>query len=1290
MARLVLTAVGAYVGFLVGGPTGAQFGAALGSLAGSYVEGRNQPGPRIDDLKAGSIEYGAVIPYIEGHPRVGGAVVWSSDKIPHEQGGGGKGGPSGGGYYTYTINILFMVSANPILGIRRIWSNGKLVWTAADNATEASLAASADTDLWEDMRILTGAEDQLPDPLYEAAVGVENAIAFRGRGCVMFEGLDLGTSGYLPNLTFEVVTEGEEVVGEPLVRMQHRFAADTDVEESYFHATGERGPNLLIQGGVLTSDLGLGDTSAMSWPTDPNYQPDDNTAWTYEISYIPHNMVSQGVPVGGCTIHDIDYTFVCSNVSPGAYGQGYLSIDGGAVTLSGGPNIVPGEVAHMAISVAADGTLKFWSQGALVGTTTVDNAGGGLTGTVGVQVDRGAPDGTSQIRYARLKFTDEYQAPFAPLADLPDPDAPPVTMTATAVKLSDVVRRACLRAGLPEAYIDVEDLEDQYVDALAITRVTPARNLIEMLMSAYFFDAVEGATLKFVARGAGSAVTIPYEEMGFSEEGEVEPLPLQRLNDLELPAQVALKYANLNNDYQVETAYSDRLLTGATGVSIEELPLAFTPTAAARIADTRLMDAVASRIKVGPVQLDRRYAQLEPTDIITLVDFDGSTYRARITKVTDSGITRRFDLEFDEAVVLASEAVGDNTATGQTEVVIAGGTEYLVLDTPILRDADNDAGMYGVAGRELGRTWPGAVLFQGIADTGYQQVATFTSGAILGEAVTALADWTGGALFDEVNTVTVSVNGELQSYTRDMLLAGTAPHYVVGQELILARDATLIVPGTYRLSGLLRGRRGTEWATDTHAAGEPFARMAEAGVRRVPIESGALGTTYDYRCPRLGAAASSSELQSVTPMGVGLRPFAPVNLRAAREADGDWHLTWDRRSRLATRFTGPAGINVPLGEASEAYEVDIYDDDEIVRTISADSPEATYTLAQQIADFGSARTVVKFDVCQISAVVGRGYGSIAENSPSFPTVSRRAVFFGDPAVTVVTSYIDTRVSGAILHKNMIPPGVGTPNAFLISDADGRPYSLNTSSGGAWKVEGSSINTVIVTATGVSFKTTVGSNWQDDRGSVFVFLAGAGVFELVEWTGNGSGNRDITHAVGVAPALMMVKGDAHSTWLMYSAERGAGFSMEFPFDNGSHFVADADAFPSLSTSSVLKVGSDLNASGEAYIALVYSGDSANAESGTYVGDGTASGPTVSLGFKPALLLIRSLGTTDVHTFTTTSALDGQPETHWFLDDRGRSPAVDAIVTLTATGFEVVSADDSVNESGVTYHYWVLRP
>jgi len=64
--------------------------------------------------------------------------------------------------------------------------------------------------------------------------------------------------------------------------------------------------------------------------------------------------------------------------------------------------------------------------------------------------------------------------------------------------------------------------------------------------------------------------------------------------------------------------------------------------------------------------------------------------------------------------------------------------------------------------------------------------------------------------------------------------------------------------------------------------------------------------------------------------------------------------------------------DVPMSEASEAYDLEILDGPAVVRTISnLTTPGFTYTTAMQSADFGGAVTSLSVRLHQIGAL-GRG------------------------------------------------------------------------------------------------------------------------------------------------------------------------------------------------------------------------------------------------------------------------------------------------------------------------------
>jgi hypothetical protein len=103
-------------------------------------------------------------------------------------------------------------------------------------------------------------------------------------------------------------------------------------------------------------------------------------------------------------------------------------------------------------------------------------------------------------------------------------------------------------------------------------------------------------------------------------------------------------------------------------------------------------------------------------------------------------------------------------------------------------------------------------------------------------------------------------------------------------------------------------------------------------------------------------------------------PWSPVHITGVRNG-GDLAITWVRRTRFGGVWAD--GVDVPLNEESERYEVDVMNGGTVVRTIAVITPSAGYTAAQQVADFGSVQSSITIRVYQLSAVVGRGWPGVA-------------------------------------------------------------------------------------------------------------------------------------------------------------------------------------------------------------------------------------------------------------------------------------------------------------------------
>jgi hypothetical protein len=248
-----------------------------------------------------------------------------------------------------------------------------------------------------------------------------------------------------------------------------------------------------------------------------------------------------------------------------------------------------------------------------------------------------------------------------------------------------------------------------------------------------------------------------------------------------------------------------------------------------------------------------------------------------------------------------------------------------------------------------------------------------------------LFDGTGRTfVFDDVNTIDVVLIddlSELTSVSDSELLAGVNAIAlgVHGRwEVLSFGTATELGPKTYRLSHLLRGLKGTEWATGLHQIGDTMVLLDES-LRRVTDEISDIGVARIFRPVSIGNTFEEASDRVFTNTGVSLKPLSPVFLRAEEDAEENRILLWWRRSRLDGLAGRDGTADPPLGEASELYEIDILNaaGTVVLRTLTATIQEALYTAAQQNADFGSIPSSIRFCVYQISDVMGRGYSGCA-------------------------------------------------------------------------------------------------------------------------------------------------------------------------------------------------------------------------------------------------------------------------------------------------------------------------
>jgi hypothetical protein len=971
MASLLIVAAGSAIGGAaitgtVLGLSGATIGYLAGSLlASALIKGPNSQGPRLGDLRVQGTEYGAPIPWAAGGPRIAGQIAWASarreiattTKV-------GKGGGSKVTNYTYEVDLLILLTENQIEGVSRIWSNGEMVY-----------AGIAKEGTWNSLEVYTGDPAQLPDPTYEAAVGIGNAPAYRGRGYVVVQGLQLGGSGQIPNLTFELGVVQED----PGTLLLNAPLATDYVDLVSPAATVGLGGVQAFTGGALEWQISEGGGAQTSYTSasgkmHPSLFP--GQFWIAEV-------YAAFTYAGASVLNEPSFFAITDLTSPMRFGVYFIGSNPfiwvrppSGVTNYTGVDVPSGRARYRIIYNADDTTAVFQVDNSVGPVLSVSVSASKQTAIFSLATNgRGF---ANTIGFSTCTFDGAKVFAVDALGTVSQPSIDTVQSASASL---------FARAGYDAEDYDTTPLASitKPVRGMALGQVAATRGALETLQTAYFFDPSKSDKIYLRPRSTTPVASIPYDDLGAAENAasDAEPLELTVGSELEMPSQISLSYNNTAADYNVATEHSDRLLSSQVSTQVVQLGLGMLPAEAKGVADGLLVDQLASLTRTT-LRLPLKYAYIEPGDVFTVTNADGRVYRFRSTSKTDTLTTIEHQCVLDDAGALVSAAITSNNYALTDTVRQIAPTIWAAMDIPLLRDADNQAGFYVAMAPNRATPedqWDGGVFVRAWSADAFEQLIISGEACTMGTCTTTLGSFASSGRFDETSTLTVRVTGQLSNTTRpDMLNDLGINAAVVGSEIIRFRLATLLgtVDGEneYRISGLLRGQRGTEQHMATHGTSERFV-LLDATLRRVLNQNSELGVASEVKAVTLNTVLSAVTAQPFTDTGVAMMPFSVANLRCLQSGT-DLALSWQRRTRLSYRYGGTVGVSAPLGEATELYRIEVFDGATLANTYTATDGAFTYTAAQITADGFAPTDPIGFTVRQVSEIVGPGFPSTVQ------------------------------------------------------------------------------------------------------------------------------------------------------------------------------------------------------------------------------------------------------------------------------------------------------------------------
>ena len=497
----------------------------------------------------------------------------------------------------------------------------------------------------------------------------------------------------------------------------------------------------------------------------------------------------------------------------------------------------------------------------------------------------------------------------------------------------------------------------------------------------------------------------------------------------------------------------------------------------------------------------------------------------------------------------------------------------IIIDSALPDDNITSQDGYGLIARSISGTGNvGARDFGKSSDGETYEYLDTSQGEPIYRLIDALGDVANSAVMDNGNTITIREDSRLSSLNLEEM--GEAPFVNLAfiqagsfWELVQFQTVTDNMDGTMTLSGLLRGRRGTEHLTGLHADNDRLVILTDGYVRGGDLTD--LGQLR-YFIATLGEDDDGFVTQH-TPTLEALRPYSVTDIQADNST-GTVNFTWKRRTRIGGAAID--GQDVPLSETSESYDIDIYDDTPtLVASYNSTSEAFTYSDAQQAADLGANYTYFDAEIFQVSAEYGRGAVNTirVNNGNDFGKV---ALLMGFEGADGSTSFDDESLNDWVISTSGTPTietdefEIGTSSLYL----DGSSY-LTVPHDTSLSVANSDDITMECYIWPIDFATTRTILNKRDGGSAEEFTfnleSGTGILKITTFVSGSAGS-----SVSSLAAL------SANTWTHVAAVRKSG-TWEL-FVDGVSQGTDAETATPSSNGSALKIGhSGFNSSRKFY-------------------------------------------------------------------------------------------------------------
>jgi hypothetical protein len=380
----------------------------------------------------------------------------------------------------------------------------------------------------------------------------------------------------------------------------------------------------------------------------------------------------------------------------------------------------------------------------------------------------------------------------------------------------------------------------------------------------------------------------------------------------DLPARepVALRYYDEQRDYQpgVQRALGVR----AEGrEAMLDLPATMNADGARQLAN-----GSAQRARWQHERITWRIGELDPAlspgRVVRVPDEPGR-WLLRSWEWHDRGI----ELSLERlAPILGTTGASDPGLANTASDDVVTPTLLVFFETAPDGNADPSAPLLYSAASSSGAGWRGAALFA-VQGSALEPIGIAGSRrAVIGLLAEPLGP-SPGLLFEGGANLLVELPASDLAFAETDIagLAAGANRLLVGSEILQFARAEPLGDRRWRLSGLLRGRGGTEYEAQIgHEAGVTVVLLDD---RITPIDPSLAPGSEGSTIAASGIADPDPVSAILINPGLSRRPLAPVHPSRQLLQDQAWEFGWTRRARGQWQWKD--GVDIPLVEEGETY-----------------------------------------------------------------------------------------------------------------------------------------------------------------------------------------------------------------------------------------------------------------------------------------------------------------------------------------------------------------------------------